>query len=110
VLINKTPAIIPARTGLRTISRSFTARPLARFTVTGDQPTADDFRVSISWGDRSSLTAGSAAGSVVANPDGSFSVLGSHTYRRPGLYRITISISLPATGAVRHISSILRVR
>ena len=111
VLVNNTPAILPTRSGLRTVSSSFTERPLARFTVTGEKPTADAFRVSIKWGDRTNTAAGTAGpgASVVANPDGSFSVLGSHAYGRPGLYRVTITISLPETGAVRHISVILRV-
>ena len=105
VLINATPSIQVARSGVRPMSQTLVSRPLARFTVTGLRPAADDFRVTIRWGDGTNAT----AGSVLANADGSFTVLGSHAYRRPGFYRISIAISLPETGAVRYVQGVLRV-
>jgi hypothetical protein len=105
VLVNNTPAIIPGRSGLRTVPLTFAAIPLARFTVTGPRPTADAFQVSIRWGDGTAAS----VGSVIANSDGSFTVLGSHAYKRAGLYRVSILVSLPETGLMRRLSAVLRV-
>lgn len=104
VLLNDTRAIFATPSGIRSLPMSFTARPLARFTVTGARPRADAFRATISWGDGSR-----GSGTVVANDDGSFTVLGSHTYRRASLYRIGVFIEWSDAGAVRLVSGIARV-
>jgi hypothetical protein len=105
VLVNDTPAIVPARSVLRTVRQRVEAKPLVRFVVTGVRPGADAFDVSIRWGDGTAA----AAGTVVENPDGSFSVLGSHAYRRAGLYRVGVVIRLAEAGLVRRVTCVLRV-
>jgi hypothetical protein len=49
--------------------------------------TAADFTATVAWGDGSQST-----GTVEQNPDGSFSVAGSHTYREEGVYVTDVSI------------------
>jgi hypothetical protein len=105
VLVNTTKAIVSGPARLRTVSSVLNSAPLARFAVTGARPTADAFAVTINWGDGSRPT----AGVVVANDDGSFTVLGSHSYRQARIYRVTISIRWPSAETARHVSAILRV-
>ena len=102
VLLNNSKAVFATPTRLRAAPPTFATRPLARFTVTGARPSADAFRVTINWGDGTR-----GAGSVIANPDGSFSVLGSHTYRRASHYRVAIAIEWE--GAVKRVSTLVRV-
>ena len=45
----------------------------------------------------------------MANDDGTFSVLGSHTYRRAGTYRIAIVIRWAAAGVTHYTYSMARV-
>jgi hypothetical protein len=105
VIVNNSKAIFARPTRLRALPLSFADQPLTRFTVTGDRPGASAFKVLINWGDGSRL----GEGTVVANEDGSFTVLGSHTYRRARLYRLGIFISWPDADAVRLVSGLVRV-
>ena len=42
--------------------------------------TASDYMATITWGDGATSVATAAAGTITPNADGSFSILGSHTY------------------------------
>ena len=106
VLVNSTKTIF-AR-GLRVLATEgmpLVDRPVARFAVTGARPNADAFNATILWGDGT----GRAEGKVVANSDGTYSVLGSRTYRRWGTYRITILIRWPEADATRITYTTARV-
>jgi hypothetical protein len=105
MLVNNSKAIFASPTRLRALPLTFANQPLARFTVTGERPAAGAFKVLINWGDGSRVS----EGTVVANEDGSFSVLGSHTYRRARLYRLGIFITWPDAGAARLVSGLVRV-
>src|SRR5262249_50849732 len=50
--------------------------------------TSDTYTAKIWWGDGHSST-----GNVVANGDGTFSVLGTHDYRSDGSYAVTVRIT-----------------
>ncbi|HZN67045.1 MAG TPA: VCBS repeat-containing protein [Tepidisphaeraceae bacterium] len=102
VLINNTPSITASGTVVTaTAGTPLVNRPVARFRITGSSPDApanpidDDpvFVTRVYWGDGTR-----SEGRVVRNDDGSFSVLGSHTYRRPGVYRILVVIAWPDGG------------
>jgi hypothetical protein len=106
VLVNTTRTIV-AR-GLRVLATAgvpVVNRPVARFVTTGERPAADAFVATILWGDGT----GGEAGKVVSNADGSYSVLGSHTYRRAGAYRITVIIRWGAADATRITYTTARV-
>src|SRR5262249_15177668 len=53
---------------------------VATFADANDNPDIADYNATIRWGDGSTSTATAANGGIVANDDGTFSVLGSHTY------------------------------
>lgn len=106
VLVNESQAIFASAMRLHSLPRSFIGRPLARFSVTGGTPAADAFRVTINWGDRS----GRSEGTVIANDDGSFTVLGSHTYRQRRIYRVGVYIQWPDADAIRFVSFSVRPR
>jgi hypothetical protein len=100
VLLNRTPALFVR--GLRvgaTAGAPLVDRPVARFLATGlgDGTGAGAFEAAILWGDGT----GRQAGKVVANDDGTFSVLGSHTYRRAGTYRVTIVVRWADAGVTK---------
>jgi hypothetical protein len=96
VLINDTRTIAARGLPLRTTAGTpLVDRPVARFAVTGASPAADAFTASILWGDGS----GATAAKVIRNDDGTYSVLGTHTYRRAGTYRIAVVIRWPAERA-----------
>ena len=80
-------------------------RPLARFVATGVRPAATDFSATVLWGDGTPAE----AARVVANEDGTFSIVGSHTYRRPGTYRVRMMIRWPAARAARVVYTHARV-
>ena len=104
VLLNNTRAIFATPTRVRALPLKFTSQALARFSVTGERPAPGAFRVTISWGDGTR-----GEGTVVANNDGSFTVLGSHAYRRPSLYRVGIFIEWADAGVSKFVSTVLRV-
>jgi hypothetical protein len=104
VLLNDSKAVFATPARLRAAPMKFVNRTVARFTVSGERPAASAFRATINWGDGTR-----SAGTVVANDDGSFSVLGSHAYRRAGLYRVGVVIEWAAAGVVKLVSSVLRV-
>jgi hypothetical protein len=57
---------------------------LARFTDANPNPDITDLSATVNWGDGHSDTLTSANGGIVQNADGSFSVLGAHTYAEEG--------------------------
>jgi hypothetical protein len=61
---------------------------VATFTDANPYATTGDFTATINWGDGTTTT-----GTVVLNPDGSFSVEGSHTYLNAGAFSITVTIA-----------------
>src|SRR5262249_42920563 len=61
---------------------------VARFRDADPGATAADFSATIYWGDGSSDTATAARGGIIQNADGSFSVLGSHSYAEEGTYHV----------------------
>lgn len=69
------------------VGRQF-AGTVATFTG-GNGAAATDFGASINWGDRTHPT----AGTVKAAADGSYTVAGSHTFRRAGKYTATVSVT-----------------
>lgn len=56
--------------------------PVATFTDTNGDSNPADYSATIYWGDNS-LT---SAGQIVANGNGTFSVVGTHAYAKPGIY------------------------
>ncbi|HTU19754.1 MAG TPA: hypothetical protein VMG10_16955 [Gemmataceae bacterium] len=67
---------------------------LATFTAPAGA-TASDYTATINWGDGSSNSSGDGSGSVsvVANANGTFNVVGSHTYSQIESYLIGIQVS-----------------
>jgi hypothetical protein len=60
---------------------------VATFTDANPNPNISDFSAQVSWGDGSADTLNAANGGIVQNPDGSFSVVASHTYEvQPGAF------------------------
>lgn len=107
VLLNATKTL-NAR-GVRVMATAGVAlrdQPVAQFSVTGARPEATAFKARINWGDRTLPT----AGKVVPNRDGTFTVLGSHLYRRPGVYRVTVTVAWPEAGLSRTAASWAYVR
>ncbi len=62
---------------------------LATFRTTETAAKADDFTVSVDWGDGSKAS----AGTVVALGDGKFRVDGTHAYGAPDKYDVTVSVA-----------------
>ncbi|MBS0262670.1 MAG: hypothetical protein JSS02_12020 [Planctomycetes bacterium] len=53
---------------------------LATFSDANPHPDINDYTVIIDWGDGTTSTATAANGGITANPDGTFNVLGGHTF------------------------------
>ena len=88
-----------------TAGQAITDAQVARFTLTGPvKPAAGSYTATILWGDGTART----PGTVVANSDGTYSVLGTHTYRRAGTYRIIVVLR-GQDGSTRLASSLARV-
>jgi hypothetical protein len=74
--------------------------PVATFTNPDPFASAASYTATITWGDGSS-----SAGVISANGDGTFSVLGTHTYTNPGSYAVGVLLvhnqgfTTPATTA-----------
>ncbi len=62
---------------------------LATFSDLGGPEATGDYSAGIDWGDGTGMD----AGTIVANSDGSFSVVGSHAYARAGAYGVNVQIS-----------------
>ena len=74
-------------TGLNIQSGKSFSGVVATFTDTNPSyPAASDFTATIQWGDGHSSTG------AIAGAGGGFSVSGSHTYRKPGIYAVTVTI------------------
>ncbi len=68
--------------------RSLT-EPVATFTDPDPAGTADDYQANIDWGDGTP----SSRGSISKGADGTFTVLGSHTYTEEGSYQAHVKVS-----------------
>jgi hypothetical protein len=80
---------------------------LATFTDANPAAVVGDFTGTVAWGDGALTTVSGAAGSIVRNSDGSFSVIATHTYTADG--GMTFSLTLhdvggAATSQVRTIT------
>jgi phosphodiesterase/alkaline phosphatase D-like protein len=62
---------------------------VAKFTDLGGAESKSDYSATINWG---GLGTGSTIGTIVSNPDGSFSVQGSFTYAKEGVYPVSVHI------------------
>ncbi|HEY8302687.1 MAG TPA: GH92 family glycosyl hydrolase [Jatrophihabitans sp.] len=62
---------------------------------------AADYTASIGWGDGST-----SAGTVTAGQLSSYSVQGTHTYVKPGYYRVTVTVSGPKQSSASGVSGI----
>lgn len=106
VLVNNTRAL--RASGRRVAASAGVALsdvPLARFDVTGGPASASDFRATVFWRDGTPAS----QGRIVANDDGSFGVVGSHTYARAGIYRVLVVIDWPGAGLRRMTLGWVRV-
>jgi hypothetical protein len=64
---------------------------LATFTDSSPRPDINDYSALIDWGDGAPELVTAASGGIVANQDGSFSVVGSHTYFSvPVFFAVTV--------------------
>jgi N-acetylneuraminic acid mutarotase len=63
---------------------------VATFTDLGGPEDLSDYAATIHWGDPNNT---STPGTIVSNPDGGFSVLGSYAYAQAGNYTISVAIS-----------------
>jgi hypothetical protein len=77
---------------------------LATFTDANTSPDSKDFTATVNWGDNTSDTLTNANGGIVANADGSFSVLDSHTYAQP-LSNATFCVQLSDAGGASSSTS-----
>jgi hypothetical protein len=77
-----------------------TGGKLATFTDADPSPKLTDFTAVISWGDGYMANASSADNTIRSNPDGSFSIYGTHVYPSSTLGQsMTVSIQLLDNGA-----------
>jgi photosystem II stability/assembly factor-like uncharacterized protein len=63
--------------------------PIAIFSDAGGPYPLSDYTITIDWGDGTPPS----SGTVVPNPDGTYSVLGSHTYAEEGPYTISVTVA-----------------
>jgi hypothetical protein len=77
-----------------TEGQSSAAMTLATFTDTNTNVT---FTAIVNWGDSSTSTFTSGNG-IVANPNGSFSIVGNHTYAEEGNYSFSVTINDSSNG------------
>jgi hypothetical protein len=75
--------------------QTFSKVLLYHFTDANTKATANDFTASVTWGDSSSNASNDGSGmiSVVADPNGGFDVVGTHSYAEEGNYAITVSVT-----------------
>lgn len=66
-------------------------------------PTGSDYSLSVDWGDRNASVAGAAASAA------NFSAQASHTYQRPGAYRVVATLK-DLGGALATLHANVRVR
>ena len=110
VAINNTKTITARAVRVTSVAGLAAAdQTVARFTMTGVSgpavTTADGVSASILWGDGTRPS----AGKVVANSDGTFSVLGTHTYRRAGLYRVLVTLRWADGSVAKTVMTLARV-
>jgi hypothetical protein len=70
---------------------------LATFTDVNTSPDIKDFTAVVSWGDGSSDTLTGTNGGIIANADGSFGVVDSHTYPQ-AMANVTFSVNITDAG------------
>jgi len=89
--------------------------PIASFTDADLNGVPSDYRATIDWGDTVSSTAtgipvpepgdnGTPTASIIAGPNGSFLVAGSHLYSQEGVYPVTVTIADNSGGFVQTTS------
>jgi hypothetical protein len=81
-------ALTGSRTTIHPVHKQPFSGTVATFTDANPFATVGDFTVIINWGDGTTTT-----GTVVRNPDGTFSVQGSHTYQKQGAFTMTVTIT-----------------
>jgi hypothetical protein len=86
---------------------------VAHFTDADPNRSAQDYSVSLDWGDDPVPWTGpnpppDSVGTVIAEGNGTFAVLGSHTYLQSGPYTLTVGIEGP-TGATADVSNPISV-
>ena len=86
-IVTDAPLAATASTIGATAGVAFTAQ-VASFGDANPFATADEYQVSITWGDGTS-----SAGTVSANAAGGFDVFGSHTYSSAGALAFTVTIT-----------------
>jgi PKD repeat protein len=86
-LVNDAPLAATGSSIGATAGVAFTAQ-VASFTDVNPFATADEYQVSITWGDGTS-----SAGAVSANAAGGFDVFGSHTYASAGSLALAVTIT-----------------
>ena len=86
-IVTDAPLAATASTIGATAGVAFTAQ-VAAFGDANPFATADEYQVSITWGDGTS-----SAGTVSANAAGGFDVFGSHTYSSAGALAFTVTIT-----------------
>jgi len=74
---------------------------VATFTQAVPNPNIFAYQAVIHWGDGSVSTASAAAGTIVQNANGSFSILGSHTYYNAGTQASSFLVQVTDTGGAQ---------
>jgi uncharacterized repeat protein (TIGR01451 family) len=84
--------------------QAFTGAVLSHFAVANPTVTASQLTANVTWGDGTSNSSDDGTGTVwiVANANGGFDVLGSHTYAEEATYTlgVTLTSSLPGIGTL----------
>ncbi|MCW2597351.1 MAG: putative secreted binding protein, partial [Jatrophihabitans sp.] len=80
-------SLVPTSTALTGRTGSSVSATLGTF-VAAKKSTASDYSASIDWGDGST-----SAGTLTAGQLNSYAVHGSHTYAKPGYYRVAVSVT-----------------
>jgi hypothetical protein len=90
----------PLDANISTVAGSRLSGPVAHFTDTDPNGNARDYQADIDWGDGTRST-----GTIAADSTGGFTVAGSHTFARSGLYRVVVTVL--DFGGERHSSHFL---
>jgi hypothetical protein len=86
---NSNSTSVLLNTGLQAVANQPMSDTVASFTDANALATPDQFTATITWGDNTDPD----TGTVIADPQGGFDVLGGHTYSAPGIYMVTITIT-----------------
>jgi PKD repeat protein len=99
ILINDTHLMATGTSITATEGAAFTAT-VATFTDTDPAGTNSDNTATIAWGDGTT-----SAGTIVAQGNGQYNVVGQHTYAEEGKYSVTVTISDPGGSTVTATST-----